>query len=249
MTSRTRGESVEDRTLPRQRPAQRAQGSQRWHGLLFSHWEVPAQLLRPLVPSSLTLDAYEQRYYIGVVAFSMQRVRPYWYLPPFPTAREFGEINVRTYVHLDGKEPGVYFFSLDAASSLAVWAARNFWSLPYFKADITAHYNKTTAHYACRRHKPQLTFSAQTSFSHSALPEPQPSSLPFFLCERYQFYTQDKHGLWRARVHHRPYELFEAQAHVDTTLIEAAGLPTHGARTPDYYSPGVDVEVFPLTRV
>lgn len=238
-----------DRLRPRQRPAGRAQGSQRWHSLLFSHWEVPEQLLRPLVPGTLGLDAYDGRYYIGVVAFTMQRVRPYWYLPAFPTAREFGEINVRTYVHLDGREPGVYFFSLDAASSLAVWAARTFWSLPYFKAEIAAHNGAASASYTCRRHTPELSFDAHADLGRTALPAPEPASLPFFLCERYQFYTEDARGLWRARVHHAPYELFDADARVDTTLVSALGLPTHCVRTPDFYSPGVDVEIYPLTRV
>jgi len=31
---------------------------------------------------------------------------------------------------------------------------------------------------------------------------------------------------------------------VGPSLLEAAGLPAGGPRTPDYFSPGVDVEVF-----
>ena len=68
----------------------------------------------------LTIDTFDGKAFVGVVAFTMQKVRPWSWLPGAPTATEFFEINVRTYVHLGGEEPGIVFFSLDATSSLAV---------------------------------------------------------------------------------------------------------------------------------
>ena len=56
-------------------------------------------------------------------------------MPPVPTAHAFLELNVRTYVTLDGR-PGVWFFSLDAASTLAVIGARLGIRLPYFRASM-----------------------------------------------------------------------------------------------------------------
>ena len=47
----------------------------------------------------------------------------------------FLETNVRLYVVVDGR-PGVYFLSLEAASWLAVQAARLGWGLPYFYAKM-----------------------------------------------------------------------------------------------------------------
>jgi uncharacterized protein YqjF (DUF2071 family) len=129
--------SLMDRAAPTHRPPGRAQGFQRWHRLLFTHWEVPETVLRPLVPSRLTLDMFDGRCYVGVVAFTMQNVRPTLWAPSIPSATEFGEINLRTYVHVDGTEPGVFFFSLDAGSRLVVWTARKFWGLPYHHADIS----------------------------------------------------------------------------------------------------------------
>jgi uncharacterized protein YqjF (DUF2071 family) len=238
-----------DRLLPTRRPIGSPQGFQRWHGLLFSHWEVPEAALRKLVPPALSLDAFDGRYFVGVVAFRMQRVRPFRSLPSFPTARDFGEINVRTYVHLDGEEPGVYFFSLDAASSVAVWAARTFWSLPYYRADIETRYGEsnTNAEYSARRHASAITFSARADIGRK-LPESREDSLEFFLCERYQFYTSNSRGLIRARVHHAPYSLYEADATVDRSLVQAAGFST-GPQTPHYFSPGVDVDVFRMEAV
>jgi uncharacterized protein YqjF (DUF2071 family) len=238
-----------DRIAPTRRPAGKPQGSQRWHRLLFSHWQVPEAALRPLVPEALQLDAFEGRCYVGVVSFLMQNVRPFRWAPSVPTAREFGEINVRTYVHLDGREPGVFFFSLDAASSLVVWVARTFWSLPYYRAEVAATYADREVEYRSQRRGSSVAFATRASIG-QPLPASKPSSLEFFLCERYQFYAQSARGLQRARVHHTPYELHAVEdISADPSLVEATGLPVTGARPRDLYSPGVDVEVFGLTDV
>jgi uncharacterized protein YqjF (DUF2071 family) len=60
-------------------------------------------------------------------------------LAPAALSLDFLETNVRTYVHVDGREPGVSFFSLDAASLLAVGAARAAFGLPYFHARMRTY--------------------------------------------------------------------------------------------------------------
>ncbi|MGH7129980.1 MAG: DUF2071 domain-containing protein, partial [Planctomycetaceae bacterium] len=35
--------------------------TQRWHDLLFMHWPLAPQVLRPLVPAALPLDTYDGR--------------------------------------------------------------------------------------------------------------------------------------------------------------------------------------------
>src|SRR6185436_9693580 len=103
-----------DRAHP-ERPAGKNGGEQRWRQLLFLHWTVPADAMRARVPAGLELDLWEGRAFVGVVPFAMLGVRPSW-LPRF-AALDFLETNVRTYVVRDGV-PGVYFFSLEAASRL-----------------------------------------------------------------------------------------------------------------------------------
>ena len=105
---------------------------QRWHDLLFAHWRCPVSDLRALIPAALEIDTFDSTAWIGVIPFYMSGVRLRG-APPVPTAHAFEEMNVRTYVTLDGR-PGVWFFSLDAASSLAVIGARVGVSLPYFRA-------------------------------------------------------------------------------------------------------------------
>ena len=87
-----------------------------------------------LIPSQLSIDTFAGQAWIGVVPFTMWGIRAS-FLPPIPGTSAFHELNVRTYVHYDGV-PGVWFFSLDAANSLAVWGARTFYSLPYFNATM-----------------------------------------------------------------------------------------------------------------
>jgi uncharacterized protein YqjF (DUF2071 family) len=106
-----------------------------WRDLLFAHWPIDPAVVRPLVPAPFPLDTFDGRAWIGVVPFRITGLRPRA-APPMPFVSSFPELNVRTYVTLDGK-PGVYFFSLDAGSRLAVEAARLFYRLPYAKARIT----------------------------------------------------------------------------------------------------------------
>lgn len=236
-----------DRISPLTAAQGAAQGHQRWHQLLFSHWEVPVDALRPLLPAALSVDTFEQRAFVGVVAFTMQKVRPFSWLPSAPTAREFAEINLRTYVHLNGSEPGVYFFSLDAGSKLAVWAARRFWGLPYYYGDFAYSAEPPAFRYRCERAGVGKAFLASARVG-AQLSQPRPGSLEFFLCERYQFYAKVNGRLCRARVRHPPYALHAVEeAQVDPLLLELAQLPTMGPMTPHLFSPGVDVEIFPLT--
>jgi len=103
-----------------------------WHDLLFLHWPVPSASLRGLLPASLELDLHAAQAWVGVVPFFMSGIRLRG-LPPLPGASAFAEVNLRTYVRFRG-QPGVYFFSLDAASLLAVRTARAWYHLPYFHA-------------------------------------------------------------------------------------------------------------------
>src|SRR5690349_20824053 len=97
-----------DRIAPTHRPAEPVVMHQRWHHLLFLHWTVPAAALRTLLPPGLTLDTFEGRPYVGLVPFTMTGVRPAR-LPSFPPLSNFHETNVRTYVHREGRDPGVWF--------------------------------------------------------------------------------------------------------------------------------------------
>ena len=133
---------------------------QRWNNLLFAHWPVPPDAVARTLPAGLEVDTFHGQAWLGVVPFYMDRVRVRTLgqrTLSFPTTRAFPELNLRTYVRSrrTGKR-GVWFYSLDAGSPLAVFGARIFFSLPYFPAAMT--YGQTsdgTVTYTSRRRLPR----------------------------------------------------------------------------------------------
>lgn len=193
------------------------------------------------MPAPLELDLWEDKAWVSVVAFTMPRVRPRWL--PAPLALGFHELNIRTYVHNDGK-PGVYFFSLNANSRLAVWWARKFWRLNYLFARIDCGGLNAVRHYRC--HRPGCpTFEVTYKVTERVGPA-QPDTLEFFLTERYLLFTVSKGQVIEARVHHAPYDLFAVELGVlEDTLSPADGLPPVSLQSAiANYCPGVDVSVY-----
>ena len=235
-----------DRITPTLRPAGRAVGFQQWRSLLFMHWPIPPEVLRPLVPAVLELDLHEGTAYVGLVPFAMRQVRPRW--APARLGFDFLETNVRTYV-TSGDRPGVYFFSLDAASRIGVWIARTLWSLPYHYAQM--HLEEARGEIAYRsvrrgtgaRHVLRCRIGANLGPS-------QPGSLEFFLLERYLLFVERRGTLLTGQVHHTPYPVQQTEVlALEDELLAAAGCGCcRGLPPVAHYSAGVEVEIFPLHR-
>lgn len=234
-----------DRVSATRRPKGKARGFQRWDHLLFVHWRVPVAALRAVVPESLEIDCFEGDAFIGIVPFEMRGVRPAW--APAALAFNFLETNLRTYVHVAGRDPGVYFFSLEAASRIAVATARVGWSLPYHFARMSMAVDGPKVAYETERTAdPAASLKVKYTVG-AALPEADPSSLEFFLFERYLLHTERSGQLLTGQVHHSPYPVHLAETHeCDDGLVKAAGLSIAGPPELSHYSPGVSVEVFDL---
>lgn len=240
-----------DRISPTRRPPGRAAQRQSWWELLFLHWPVPIEQLRPLVPSRLEIDTHDGRAYVGLVPFTMTGVRPIW-SPEVPGLSSFHEVNVRTYVHLEGRDPGVWFLSLDASSRIAVLVARATYHLPYRFAQMNLTRGPAgDVRYSSDRRWPgpkpaicTLKYGPVGPASPAA-----PGTLEHFLTERYVLYAERRGRLYRGRVHHAPYPLQKAEfTDLDESLLAAAGVH-HGNETPlAHYAKGVSVEVFGLTE-
>ena len=220
---------------------------QHWGKLLFLHWRIEEEWLRPLLPATLEIDTFDGSAWIAVTPFTMWGIRAS-FLPPIPGAHAFHELNVRTYVHLHGV-PGVWFFSLDATNSLAVWAARRCYHLPYFKAEMSLEQKGSTIEYASKRMNSPAEFHATWVIGKS-LPQSQPGTLQFFLTERYCLYSSHRGALFRARIFHPPWSLQTATLSVlDSTMIESAGLPTPHGGPLLHYSEEIGVDIWPLKKV
>lgn len=240
----------EMRQAARRRPAGRPLMHQAWGRLLFMHWRIDAARLRPLIPDGLHIDTYDGAAWIAIVPFTMWDVR---FLPPYapriPGWNAMHELNVRTYVHRDGV-PGVWFFSLDINSRLAVLGARATYSLPYYNAHITLADREATIDYALERTGgPPAAFRASWTGG-ERLPEAQPGSLDYFLTERYCLYSARRGRLCRADIFHDPWPLQTATlSSWHSTMLEPHGLPAPEGAPLLHYAHALSVEIWPLKRV
>ncbi|MDA0658081.1 MAG: DUF2071 domain-containing protein [Planctomycetota bacterium] len=185
-----------------------------WSELLFAHWSVDPKYLAALLPEGLTLDTREGKAWIGVVPFLMSSVAPRC-LPTLPRISRFLELNVRTYVTYQDK-PGVWFYSLDAASRIAVRLARATFNLPYMDATmslvrndaLTINYQSDRTH----RGEPPAKFDASYQPSGETF-YAQPGTLEHWLTARYCLYSADRKGnLYRGEIDHDPWTLSRATA-------------------------------------
>jgi uncharacterized protein YqjF (DUF2071 family) len=198
---------------------------QTWHDLLFAHWPVDARTLRQHVPSEFSLDVFDGTAWLAIVPFHMTNVAPRG-LPSLPWISEFPELNVRTYVRVDDK-PGIYFFSLDAGSTLAVQGARALLNLPYYSASMSVTLNGDHIEYHSQRDdtSPAATLSGAYRPVGAAF-EAMSGSLEYFLTERYCLYNLDHRGApYRLEIHHPPWALQPANAEFTrNTMADAAGM-------------------------
>jgi uncharacterized protein len=214
-----------------------------WRDLLFMHWPVGVEDLRPLVPPALSIDTFEGSAWLGVVPFDMTGVRPH-FLPAVPGLSHFPEINLRTYVTAEGR-PGIWFFSLDAHSRVAVRLARATFHLPYFDAEMSCHASGDEVSYrSLRTHRgvPPAEFAAR----YGPVGEPFESergSIENFLTERYCLYSADRRGnVRRGDVHHHLWPLQPAEAEVSTlAMTQQIGLKLPETAPIVHFSKRLDV--------
>jgi hypothetical protein len=223
---------------------------QYWGKLLFIHSPIDAELLRPLIPSQLSIDTFEGKAWIGVVPFTMWGIRAS-FLPPIPGTSAFHELNVRTYVHFNGV-PGVWFFSLDAANSLAVWGARTFYYLPYSNAEMNLEQQGSRIEYgSTRRDARGAPAELRTAWTiGEPLQEAQPGSIEFFLSERYCLYSYHRDQLYRSRIFHEPWPLQSATLDsYHSTMVSSLGIEEPSGEPLLHYAESIGVGIWPLKRV
>jgi uncharacterized protein YqjF (DUF2071 family) len=218
---------------------------QTWDDLLFAHWRVPLEELRAHVPAELDVDTHDGSGWLGITPFRISALRARGLLP-LPGASSFLELNVRTYVTA-GDRPGIWFFSLDASSRLAVEAARRVYKLPYFHARMAASRRGEWLDYECARiAEAGRVFSGRYRPSGPVF-HAEPGSLEWFLAERYCLYTtDDRDRLHRAEIHHDLWDLQPAEAEIELASISPLGLDGDALC---HFSRRQDVVLWPLLPV
>lgn len=221
-------------------------GVQEWEHLLFLHYEVDESQLRRVVPPELEIDRFEGRAFVTLIPFRIEGSRPRG-APRVASAlipgSAFEELNFRTYVRGPAGEPGIWFFSLDAASAVAVAGARTVYHLPYFRASMElALENVGWIAYRSRRNSGPQFLEARYRPA-GAVRHAAEGTLEHFLVERYVLFAVDDGAVYRARVRHEPYPLQDVEVgHLRENFLTEAGLKG-GAPMLEQYASRLEVEI------
>jgi uncharacterized protein len=192
---------------------------QSWDDLLFAHWTVNPELISAQIPKELSLDTWGGQAFIGIVPFKMKGVK-FRVAPPIPTATDFLELNVRTYVTYKDR-PGIYFFSLDASSILAVIGARTGAGLKYFRANMHVEEKEGFLFYTSER-----IFGGEADLRikykplSSQIYESEKGSIEEWLTERYCLFSQYiPENLIEIDIHHLKWPLQKAVAKIERNTM------------------------------
>jgi uncharacterized protein YqjF (DUF2071 family) len=215
----------------------------RWENLVFLHWPVRADEILPHLPAALELDTFEGAPWIGVVPFRMTNVRAHL-APPIPTAHDFPELNVRTYVRHRGRA-GVWFFSLDAESWLAVMAARAATNLPYYYARMKAERTAEDVDYESERAhpgSPTAEFRARYRPTGEVCLSSE-GSFEYWSTERLCLFTATRDGdVERIDVEHERWPLQTATAEIAVnTMTVATGISLPAQAPRAHFAQQLDV--------
>jgi uncharacterized protein YqjF (DUF2071 family) len=221
-----------------------------WSDLVFAHWPVEPEAVARHLPQGLKLDTVDGKAWVGVVPFLMSNVAPRC-CPPIPGLSRFLELNVRTYVSVEGK-PGVWFFSLDAANRLAVRVARATFNLPYMDATMSIERDHVgTIEYQSRRtHRGEAAAEYEATYGVAGeFSEAEAGSLEHWLTARYCLYSANRRGLiFRGEIDHPPWKLARADYQERTnTMGQPLGFDFTGDPHVLYAKP-IDVHAWVVAR-
>lgn len=213
---------------------------QQWRDLAYLHFRYDPAQVAPLLPPGLEVDTFDGAAWVGLIPFSMRDVGGARG-PAVPYFGAFAEVNVRTYVHVDGV-PGVWFCSLDVDRLAPALVARATYRLPYCWGATSHRRDGDTVVTEVRRRWPTRTEPSRLEVR--AGPVVVPDELAVFLTARWGLYSRARSGLRYAPVDHEPWPLRAATAErVDDVLLRAAGLPSPETDPHVLFSDGVRVRV------
>jgi len=206
---------------------------QEWLDLLFLHFQVDYDILRPLVPKELSIDQYNGKCYVSLVAFEMKNIRPR-NTPAFSPISDFYEINLRTYINQNDKK-GVYFINIEASKYLSALVAKKLSGLPYEKSAIV----RDDKGYKNINKEKGLTLESTFRISEIITSK---SNIDIWLTERYCLYLDKSDGIYCFEIHHPEWTLFAVRLEECQLSYNIGELNlNHENIESVHYSPGVQV--------
>lgn len=206
---------------------------QEWNDSIFLHFEVPFNLLKDIIPSELELDSFNNKHYISLVAFTMNKLHPK-NLFSLSYISNFHEINIRTYVKRNDKY-GVYFINIEAEKILSVFIAKILSKLPYETSEIKRNSNN----YKSFNHKKKLELDIDYNIEKGEIMK---SEFDLWLLERYCLFYKDNSKIYRYDIYHLPWSIqvlnllrMEIKYNFGNIILNSDNLVRY------HYSKGVDV--------
>lgn len=224
---------------------------QTWRNLLFLHWPIPVEKLRPFIPASLKIDTFRGSAWLGVILFVIEGIYPRA-VSTLSLVRKFPEINLRTYVKCKDK-PGIYFLSIDVGNWASLRLAKRWYRLPYHSAKIS--FKKEGSSFSCqsnRKGRADIPIIFQGKYApQSNVFFPKEGTVEHWLTERYCLYsTNNGVDIYCAEVHHRPWPLQAALAEISAnTLFTPFDFDLYEEKPLAHYSKGIDSLIFNSKRI
>jgi uncharacterized protein YqjF (DUF2071 family) len=209
---------------------------QHWLDVLFLHWQVRSEALRPHIPSCLEIDDCGGTW-VSAVLFRL-RVRTRW-LPFLPGLSGLVEGNLRTYVRYQSR-PGIWFLSVHGDNPWAIRLARLLTPMPYEHAVIAYLQSKGRFEYKAASHSVPSLLELQFRPGPTT-PALAHDPLDVWLLERYRlFISGRRRSLLQAAVAHPRWSVqpVELSLHANQ-LGKRFGLDLSALPERAHYSPGV----------
>ncbi|HLW85561.1 MAG TPA: DUF2071 domain-containing protein [Candidatus Sulfotelmatobacter sp.] len=232
--------------------------SAEWRDLVMLNYEVDPLLLGRYVPSGTSLDSFEGRTYVSLVAFRFCRTKLFGFFP-IPFHVDFDEVNLRFYVRRkQGGEDrrGVVFIAEVVPRWAIATTARLLYGENYryfpMKHRISTEGLKKTFEYQWRLGRPWCTVSAQTAGPAALSRE---GSLEQFITEhQWGYSSQRSGGCLEYHVSHAPWKVWSTTAAGfvgETGVIYGRELGAVLQRRPDsaFVAEGSPVKVFRGNRI
>lgn len=222
---------------------------QTWQDLLFAHYPVKLEVLQQVVPSVFQLEQYNGTAWIGVVPFRVQnhRVR---FLPPMPGINRFLQLNVRTYVTINGKR-GVYFLSIDMNHLIARQLAKSLFYMPTQTATINMSHNECGIYFNSK-----TVEKGHPEFECQYTPIGQPfyarkETFEAWLVERYSMYSLNRRGeVVRCDILHDYWPLQYVDVEINNnSIFQNRGIQVASKDPILHYAKRMEAYLWPVARV
>jgi len=232
-------------------PSQKWIMRQSWRNVLFLHWPVPVEKLRPLIPSSLQIDTFNGSAWLGIILFVLEGIFPLG-ISSVSLTPKFPETNVRTYVKYKDK-PGIYFISIDVENWASLNIAKRWYRLPYNSAQIFFRKDGQTCYFqSIRKGNENPSISLKGKYGPiSDVYYAKKGTLDHWLTERYCLYSSNNGvNIFCGEIHHQPWPLQKAEIDlVRNTLFNPFNFELSKVKPIAHFSTGVDSLMWNIKRL